>query len=141
MIRFSGKLMRMDKSKTHSVVIIEDDERIRNHLIEAVKAHDALCLQAAVGTVAEARTTLKKIPRAAESQRLKRSSFSQLGEGDLLIEWKKPTRNRRSSCSKEDWEGLPETLALRQIKVTVKQPEFRVSSFYIITTLLDAKLI
>jgi len=42
-----------------------------------------------------------------------------LGEDDLLIEWKKPRRNKRSSYSKKDWEGLPETLALRQIKVTV----------------------
>jgi len=63
MIRFSGKLMRMDASKTHSVVIIEDDERIRNHLIEAVSGHSAFCLQAAVGTVAEARLLLSNAPR------------------------------------------------------------------------------
>jgi len=63
-----------------------------------------------------------------------------LGEDDLLIEWQKPKKNKRSSYSKEGWEGLPETLVLRQIKVTVKQPGFRVSSFYIVTTLLDAEL-
>lgn len=57
--------MRMDKSKTHSVVIIEDDERIRDHLIEAVSGHSALLLQAAVGTVAEARLALSKAPRVA----------------------------------------------------------------------------
>jgi hypothetical protein len=32
---------------------------------------------------------------------------------------------------------MPKTLLLRQIKVTVKVPGFRVTSFYIITTLLD----
>jgi len=62
-----------------------------------------------------------------------------LGEDDLLIQWKKPVRSKLSSYSQEDWEGLPETLLLRQIKVTVKQPGFRVTSFYIITTLLDAE--
>ena len=62
-----------------------------------------------------------------------------LGEDDLLIHWKKPVRVKASSYSQEDWEGLPETLMLRQIKVTVNQPGFRVSSFYIITTLLDAE--
>ncbi len=63
-----------------------------------------------------------------------------LGEDDLLIQWKKPVRRHKpSSYSQEDWEGLAETLILRQIKVTVKQPGFRVSSFYIITTLLDAE--
>lgn len=62
-----------------------------------------------------------------------------LGKDDLLMHWKKPVRSKASSYSKEDWEQLPETLTLRQIKVTVNQPGFRVSAFYIITTLLDAQ--
>ena len=62
-----------------------------------------------------------------------------LGKDDLLIHWKKPVRSKASSYSQTDWEQLPETLTLRQIKVTVNQPGFRVSSFYIITTLLDAQ--
>ncbi len=33
----------------------------------------------------------------------------------------------------------PDTLLLRQIKVTVDQPVFRVSTFYIVATLLDAQ--
>jgi hypothetical protein len=63
-----------------------------------------------------------------------------LGKDDLLIQWKKPVRSKFSSYSQEDWERMPATLPLRQIKVTVKQSGFRVSSFYIITTLLDDKL-
>lgn len=63
-----------------------------------------------------------------------------LGKDDLLIQWKKPVRSKLSSYSQEDWEKMPEVLRLRQIKVTVKQSGFRVSSFYIITTLLDSKL-
>ena len=66
-------------------------------------------------------------------------SIKVLGEDDLLIHWKKPVRTKASSYSQEDWEGLPKTLLLRQIKVTVNQPGFRVSTFYIITTLLDAE--
>ncbi len=62
-----------------------------------------------------------------------------LGKDDLLIHWKKPIRTKASSYSQEDWEGMPDTLLLRQIKVTVNQPGFRVSSFYIITTLLAAE--
>ena len=62
-----------------------------------------------------------------------------LGEDDLLIHWKKPVRTKASSYSQEDWEQLPETLSLRQIKVTVDQPGFRTTSFHIITTLLDAQ--
>lgn len=61
-----------------------------------------------------------------------------LGNDDLLIHWKKPVRSKASSYSQADWEALPETLLLRQIKVSVNQPGFRTQSFYIITTLLDA---
>lgn len=66
-------------------------------------------------------------------------SVKVLGDDDLLIEWKKPVRTKASSYSQDDWEALPETLPLRQIKVTVNHPGFRVTSFYIVTTLLDAK--
>ncbi len=66
-------------------------------------------------------------------------SVKVLGENDLLIQWKRPVRSKTSSYSQEDWESMPETLLLRQIKVTVSQPGFRVSTFYIITTLLDAE--
>ena len=62
-----------------------------------------------------------------------------LGEDDLLITWKKPTWNKAGSYSFEDWKALPETLSLRQIKVNIKQKGFRSSSFYIITSLLDAQ--
>lgn len=62
-----------------------------------------------------------------------------LGNDDLIIHWKKPVRSKASSYSKTDWEALPETLLLRQIKVSVSQPGFRTQGFYIITTLLNAK--
>jgi len=62
-----------------------------------------------------------------------------LGQDDLLIHWKKPVRNKRSSYSQEQWVELPETLLLRQIKVNVNHPGFRIVSFYIITTLLETE--
>jgi hypothetical protein len=65
-------------------------------------------------------------------------SVKVLGDNDLLINWRKPVKSKRSSYSLEGWEKLPVKLLLRQIKVTINQPGFRASSFYIITTLLDA---
>ena len=62
-----------------------------------------------------------------------------LGENDLLIHWPKPPWNKNLSYSKEEWLALPEKLPLRQIKVSVNNPGFRVKTFYIITTLIDAK--
>lgn len=60
-----------------------------------------------------------------------------LGENDLLIKWLKPKRTKASSYSETQWQELPDELTLRQIKVNVNQPGYRVKSFYIVTTLLD----
>ena len=67
------------------------------------------------------------------------TSIKVLGTGDLLIHWKKPQWVKQLSYDKETWEKLPEMLTLRQIKVTVNIPGFRVKSYYIITTLTDPK--
>ncbi len=56
----------------------------------------------------------------------------------MLVHWQKPAKNKKSSYSLEDREKLPEKLLLRQIKVTINSSGFRTSSFYIITSLLDA---
>jgi len=61
-----------------------------------------------------------------------------LGEDDLLIHWPKPSWNKKSSYSKEEWLALPEQISLRQIKVNINEPGFRVKTFYIITTLIDS---
>jgi len=67
-------------------------------------------------------------------------SLKKLGDNDLLIKWERPVYNAILSYSKDAWEELPEELVLRQIKVTVPHSGFRTQGFYIVTTLLDAKL-
>jgi len=66
-------------------------------------------------------------------------SHEVLGKNDLLISWEKPVWNKRSAYSRKEWEALPSALRLRQIRVEVSVPGFRVKSFYIITTLTDAE--
>ena len=65
------------------------------------------------------------------------SAAAVLGPNDLLIEWPKPPWNKKLSYSKDDWHALPDKLTLRQIKVTVDAPGFRVKTFYLVTTLID----
>jgi hypothetical protein len=60
-----------------------------------------------------------------------------LGEDDLLVHWNKPKPNKRSSYSQTELNALPEQLMIRQIRVKVARKGFRVSHFYIATTLLD----
>ena len=65
------------------------------------------------------------------------NAVKRLGDNDLLVEWKKPVWSKKAAYTREEWEALPDTLTLRQIKVFVKADGFRVCSFYIVTTLLD----
>ena len=67
------------------------------------------------------------------------SALKVLAHNDLLIQWPRPKTNRTLSYGREEWQALPEQLTLRQIKVVVDNPGFRVQSFYIVTTLTDAK--
>ena len=67
------------------------------------------------------------------------SALEVLAHNDLLIQWPRPKTNRTLSYSKEEWQALPEQLTLRQIKVVIDNPGFRVQSFYIVTTLTDAQ--
>lgn len=78
-------------------------------------------------------TSRRKPVTAADSDKV-------LGDDDLLIHWEKPIRSHSTGYSRAQGELLPERLPLRQIKVTVQQKGFRVSSFYIVTTLLDPEL-
>lgn len=61
-----------------------------------------------------------------------------LGPDDLLITWPKPAWNKNLSYSHQEWQALPEQLALRQIKVTISVPGMRSESFYLVTTLTDS---
>lgn len=59
-----------------------------------------------------------------------------LGQGDHLVKWPKPTKPR--SIDRETYDALPEFLMIRECRVRVDQPGFRVQTLVIATTLLDA---
>jgi len=78
-------------------------------------------------------TLARRVPVTA------RSCHTKLDSNDLIISWERPRHTNQSIHSIEQWEGLPEELFLRQIRVEIKYPGFRKRSFYIVTTLLDAE--
>ena len=59
-----------------------------------------------------------------------------LGPDDHIVMWVKPTRPR--SIDRENYDALPEFLMIRECRVRVDQPGFRVQTLVIATTLLDA---
>lgn len=58
-----------------------------------------------------------------------------LGRHDHLVCWSKP--QRPDWMNQEQYDALPETLTLREVRVLVKQPGFRTRRLVIVTTLLD----
>ncbi len=64
--------------------------------------------------------------------------IERLDKGDRLVNWFKNKACPRW-LSKEEWSGMPDTLTVREIAVTVEVPGFRSTSLIIVTTLLDHK--
>jgi Transposase DDE domain len=69
--------------------------------------------------------------RKADFRRGKR-----LGPGDHLVQWLKPRKPR--SIDRAAYDALPDVLLIRECRVRVEQPGFRIRTLVIATTLLDA---
>jgi len=68
--------------------------------------------------------------RRADFRRGKR-----LAHGDHIVKWPKPGKPR--SIDRETYDALPEFLTIRECRVRVEQPGFRIKTLTIATTLLD----
>jgi hypothetical protein len=69
--------------------------------------------------------------RTADFRRGKR-----LGHDDHIVKWLKPTKPR--SIDGETYNALPDFLMVRECRVQIEQPGFRIKTLIIATTLLDA---
>lgn len=63
---------------------------------------------------------------------------TRLGKNDRLVEWRKP-RARPDWMDKQTYQSLPDTLTLRQVRVHINVPGFRVQTLVLVTTLLDPR--
>lgn len=71
---------------------------------------------------------------------LRKFDFSKgrcLGIEDHIVTWSKP--QRPEWMDKETYDQIPETLTVRELKVIVDQPGFRVNELVLVTTMLDAE--
>lgn len=60
-----------------------------------------------------------------------------LGKNDQLVTWHKP--QRPSWMSQEQYDSLPDSLTVREVRVQVEQKGFRTRRLVVVTTLLDAE--
>ena len=82
--------------------------------------------------------------RAAELPKGKRKGaptsqwIERLGPKDQLVRWFKPLR-RPTWMSRAEYEALPESLLLRELRYQVEQPGFRTKEVTLVTTLIDSQ--
>ena len=60
-----------------------------------------------------------------------------LGKDDQLVCWTKPQRPKW--MSREEYDALPDSMTLREVRVHVRQKGFRTKELVVVTTLLDAE--
>ena len=60
-----------------------------------------------------------------------------LGAGDHIVVWPKPPKPR--TIDREAYAALPNSLTVRECRVRIEQPGFRIQTLVIATTLLDAE--
>jgi hypothetical protein len=61
---------------------------------------------------------------------------NRLGPDDHVVKWEKPQKPR--SIDRDTYDTLPEFLMVRECRVQIEQPGFRIKTLIIATTLLDA---
>lgn len=69
----------------------------------------------------------------------RKSDFRQgrrLGKGDRVVNWQKP--DRPDWMDEQTYRRMPASIRVREVRVRVNQPGFRVESFTVVTTLTDA---
>ena len=94
------------------------------------------CSYAALARLAQ--RGMDSVMRLHQARKVNFREGRRLGKDDRLVTWKKPVQ-RTEAWSLEEWAALPETLALRLIRLFVSTPGFRTRQVTLVTTLTDAQ--
>jgi hypothetical protein len=77
------------------------------------------------------------VTRQHQRRRTDFRSGQRLGEGDHVVVWERPARPEW--MDEETYATIPETLTVRELRVRVDVPGFRVRELVVVTTLTDAE--
>ena len=77
------------------------------------------------------------VTRQHQARRTDFRSGKRLGNADHVVIWKRPVRP--DWMDEETYATMPETLTVRELKVCVNIPGFRVRELIVVTTLIDAE--
>jgi len=75
-----------------------------------------------------------------QSRRCDFRSGKSLGPDDHVVVWKKPKYDPSRFESREEWESLPDTIGMREVRAKIRRKGFRNRDVIIVTNLLDGDL-
>jgi Transposase DDE domain len=62
-----------------------------------------------------------------------------LGKDDHVVTWHKPQYHASRFESRQEWESLPETIEMREVRLVVRRKGYRTRTVVVVTTLLDGE--
>lgn len=71
-----------------------------------------------------------------DARRQNAAVIRNLGRNDRIVEWRN-AGVRPKWIDDRDWQSLPESIGVREVKVEVENPGFRTRTVWVVTTLLD----
>lgn len=71
-------------------------------------------------------------------RRINSGVIRKISRRDRIVEWRK-TGIIPKWLDRNEWEAMPQTMAVREVEVTVQNPGFRTRKVFVVTTLLDEK--
>jgi hypothetical protein len=77
------------------------------------------------------------VTRLHQRRKIDFQKAERLGKDDWLVQWKRPAR--AEWMDPQTYEQIPRSMRVRLVKVQVREPGFRVESFYVVTTLTDPR--
>jgi hypothetical protein len=95
------------------------------------------CSYAAIAAL-QAQRGVDSVLRLHQMRKADFRTGRRLGPDDRLVVWQKPMQ-RTDAWSAEEFAALPETLALRMVRLRVAAKGFRTKSVVLVTTLLDVE--
>ena len=122
----------------------KSEKSLWHNIMRSLSAGDVLLADSGffsfLGFVRLMRNGVDAVVRHTRSMHLElceKSKTVWLGEGDRLVQWRKPKCNSKTA-SKEEWLSMPAIITLRIIEYTISAPGFRTSKVTLATTLLDS---
>ncbi len=111
-------------------------------LYETLDPDDVVLADRAYGTYVDLALVQQKgadgVFRKHQSRKSDFRRSKRLGKGDQIVTWSRPSRCP-DSLAPAEFESLPRTLTVREVKFSVPQKGFRTQSLIVVTTLLDPK--